>query len=103
MTLNELYTILTSTGLPVAYSHFPEKQSLPFVTYVVAYSSNFKADNKVMQKIENIQVELYTAKKDLVTEELLETALRENSIPWEVVEAFLEEENCFQRIYEITI
>jgi len=42
-----LFTLLKSTGLPVAYHHFTSPPSPPYIVYLFSYSSNFGADNKV--------------------------------------------------------
>ena len=108
MTLNDIYTILKATGYPVAYSHFikTDKASLrnpPYICYLSAYSSNFKADNKVYTKVDNLQIELYTAKKDLIAEKKIEDLLEKNEIAWESTETFIESEQLFQKNYEVRL
>lgn len=103
MTLQELNTILKATGYPVAYSHFLKPQAPPFITYLVAYSPNFIADNQVYQKINNVQIELYTDKKDLQAELKLEQVLYDNEIPYETTETYIESEKIYQRIYEVRL
>jgi hypothetical protein len=108
MTLVELKQILDTTGYPVAYSHFIATEnnpmpSPPYITYLVSHSSNMFADNKVHKKISNIQIELYTNKKDLQAESKLEDALDENEIPYETSEIWIESEKLFQKIYEIGV
>jgi hypothetical protein len=103
MMLTELKTILNECGYPVAYSHFTTPPIPPYVTYLVAYSSNFIADNKVYQKVSNVQIELYTTKKDLVAENKLETVLDNNEIPYQSTETFIESEQLFQKIYEVRL
>jgi hypothetical protein len=103
MTLAQLYNLLKATGYPVAYSHFSATPSIPFVTYLVSYSSNFNADNKVLQKIDNVQVELYTNKKDLAAESKLENILDNNEIPYDSTESFIESEGLFQKNYEVRL
>jgi hypothetical protein len=108
MTLVELKQILSTTGYPVTYSHFTETENNPipeppYITYLVAYSPNFIADNKVYKKISNIQIELYTAKKDLAAESKLEAVLDNNEIPYDSTETFIESENLFQKIYEVRL
>lgn len=108
MTLNEIYTILKATGFPVAYSHFTATNntplpSPPYITYLSAYSSNFKADNKVYHKIDNLQIELYTSKKDLITEKKLEDILDANEISYESTEVWIDSEKIFQKIYEVRL
>lgn len=106
--MNELKTILEATGFPVAYSHFIETEneplpSPPFIVYLATYSSNFMADNKVHIPIENVQIELYTSKKDLEAEAIVEAVLNENELPFATTEAFIESEELFQKIYEMRL
>lgn len=104
MTLVELKTILDATGYPVAYSHFKESPpSIPFITYLEFDSNNFHADNRTFKKVKNINVELYTDKKDLQAEATLETLLDSNDIPYETNETYIESEQLFQKIYEIGV
>lgn len=108
MTLSELNTILKATGYPVAYSHFTATTNNPmptppYICYLSAYSSNFKADNKVYSKGDNLQIELYTIKKDLVAEKKLEDLLDENEIPYESTETWIDTEKLFQKIYEVSL
>ena len=108
MTQSELYTMLKATGFPVAYSHFKESPntplpSLPYICYLSAFSSNFKADDKVYKKIDNLQIELYTNKKDLIAEKKLEDLLDANEIAYETTETWIDTEKLFQKIYEISI
>ena len=108
MTLNDIYTILKATGYPVAYSHFTGTTTTPlpippYITYLTAYSSNLMADNKVYKKIDNLQIELYTNKKDLTTEKKLEDILDNNDIAYDSTETWIDTEKLFQKIYEISI
>lgn len=103
MTQNELYNLLKSTGLPVAYHHFEEPPDLPYIIYLFAYSSNFGADNKTYQKINNYQVELYSNEKDLESEQLIENLFDENDIYYDKSETYIESEKMYQVIYEIQI
>lgn len=103
MTLAELKSILNATGYPVAYSHFTESNpapSIPYITYLVAYSSNLIADDEVYQEIDNVQIELYTVKKDLVAEGKVKEVLKNKKIPYQTTETFIESEQLFQKIYE---
>lgn len=108
MTLTELKSILDATGYPVAYSHFISTDNNPvpnppFITYLVINSSNMFADNKVYKKIGNIQIELYTNKKDLQAEKKLEDLLDLNEIPYETEETWIDTEKLFQKIYKIGV
>ena len=108
MNLLELKEKLNATGLPVAYSHFIETESFrppqpPYITYLEAPSSNFFADNKTYKKVINVDIELYTNKKDLESEAKIEKMLDENDIPYETNETWIETEKLYQRIYEIGV
>ena len=96
-----LFTLLKSTGLPVAYHHFTSPPSPPYIVYLFAYSSNFGADNKVHSQADNYQVELYTKTKDPAVEALIEGLFDANDIYWEKTETFIESEGLYQVLYEI--
>ncbi|MFD6509398.1 hypothetical protein [Bacillus sp. NPDC060175] len=105
MNLIELKKILDATGYPVAYSHFTATignpvPKPPYICYLVAGSSNMIADNKVHHKISDVNIELYTTKKDLAAESKLEQILDDNEIPYESSEVFIDSEKLFQKIYE---
>jgi len=101
--LYELKALLDQTGYPVSYSHFNSPPNPPYIAYLVAFSSNFHADNQVYAKIENAQVELYTEYKDPSVEKTLEDIFKDNEIPWDDTETWIETEQLFQRIYEIGV
>lgn len=103
MTQAELFQALKSLGMPVAYGSFSSPISPPFITYQFAYSSDVKADNQNYVEINNFQIELYTAKKDLAAEKLVQDKLKELGLPYSKIETWLEEEKLFQVIYEIQL
>lgn len=103
MQLSELVALLKTTGYPVAYHHFTESPTIPFIVYLDIGTSNFMADNKVYEKVLNIDVELYTEKKDLSAEKKLEDLFDANEMPWEVEEVWIETEKMYQRIYQIGV
>ncbi|PFS62569.1 hypothetical protein COK41_15890 [Bacillus cereus] len=108
MSLIELKKILDATGYPVAYSHFTALlgnpvPKPPFICYLVNGSPNMMADNKVHYKINDITIELYTAKKDLVAEAKLEKVLDDHEIPYDSYETFIESEKLYQKIYEMRL
>lgn len=103
MTLEEVKVLLETTGIPVTYRAWPEKAAppMPYICYLVAYSSNFGADNVVYHPINHIQIELYTELKDPDTEDKVEQAL--SSLFWEKTEEYIDTERCYQIIYEIEV
>ncbi|HFF3182763.1 TPA: hypothetical protein ACGCIB_001274 [Bacillus cereus] len=105
MTLGELTKILEATGYPVAYSHFtatPTKPvpTPPYICFLVDGSANLMAGNKVYHKINDLNIELYTTRKDLVTEAIIEKVLDDHDIPYDSYGTFIESEKLFQKIYE---
>lgn len=105
MTLEDIKTILEATGLPVAYRAFPEggAPALPFLCYYSPYTNNFAADGVAYAIINHISVELYTQVKDPATEGKVEAALTGAGIYWDKSETYLEDEKCFQILYEIEV
>jgi len=96
-----LFTLLKTINLPVAYHHFTSPPSPPYIVYLFSYNSNFGADNKVYDAEKNYQVELYTTKKDLASEALIEDLFNANDIYWDKTETYIDSEGLYQVLYEI--
>lgn len=103
MDLEKLNQRLESTGLPVAYWSFPEGEAppLPWICYIVTGSNNFVADGTVFYQIQHVDVELYTERKEPAVQALVEQAL--TGIPWQKSERYLDDERCYEVIYEIEV
>ncbi len=101
MTQAELFQELKEIGLPIKYHHFTEPPSPPYLIYLFSYSSDLIADNINYQEISNFQVELYTNKKDLQSEALVESKLKDLSMPYGKSETWIDTERLYQVIYEI--
>lgn len=103
MTQTELYKALKSIGLPIKYHHFTEPPLPPYLVYLYSYSSDLVADNVNYVDIENFQIELYTVKKDLASEKLVQDKLKELELPYEKSEYWLESEKLYQILYEVQL
>lgn len=104
MTLVELAQKLASIGYPVAYDHFTTTKEPPFIIYTNPDDNTFGADNKVVHKTKNINVEVYTSKKDLALEAKIEKLFDDNEIYYDDPdEVFIPSENVYKRTYYITI
>ena len=108
MTLNELSVLLRSvTGFSkkVAYRAFPvgKAPKLPFICYLCTNTNNFTADNYVYQVIQEVDIELYTEKKDEASEQAVEEKLNENGLVWEKYEDYLDSENCYMITYTVQL
>lgn len=99
--LENFKEILKTTGFPVAFHSFPEKEAppMPYIIYLTPYSNNFKADGKVYSSSPHIQVELYTQFKDMDAEAKVEKALED--VYYKKSETKLDSENCYEVIYEL--
>lgn len=108
MTLQNLNAALcTIPGFEkkVAYRAFPvgKAPKLPFICYLCTNTDNFKADDFVYQVIQGVDVELYTAKKDIASEQAVEDKLAELELAWEKSEEYLDSENCYMISYTISL
>ena len=103
MTIEELYTQLQTSKLPVAYDHFPVEDcpDPPFVVFREMGTHNFGADDKVCAKIKRLVIELVTIGKDEDAEDALEGAL--GFTFWEMTESYAENEKVWSTFYTIEI
>lgn len=105
MTLEELKTVLSTTGLPVAYRAFPADNppDMPFIVFQETGSDNFGADNKVWFSAMRIQIDLLCKTKSRLTEGLLENTLNNADIYWERESLFDDDEDYYRVTYDIEI
>lgn len=104
MTLPELISALKATGFPVAYSHFKSEVTPPYIVYLGAGNDDLMADNRNYVEIQNIQIELYTDKKDLHAEATLQNKFKELQIPYQKnPDIWIESEGVLQIVYEIQL
>lgn len=109
MTLSELRQVLLQTGYPVFYHHwtataqYPVCPDPPFICYLSGESNHFIADGKVYKKVPGVSVELYTDKKNLAAEAAIEHILDDNDIPYQDAEVWIEEEQLFEKIYDLEL
>ncbi len=91
--------LLEATGLPVAYHQFGEEKDLPFLVYYIPDSNIIAADDGVYQKVSVLRVELYTEKKDIAMEALVELVL--SNFYYTKSETYIESEKMYEIIYEM--
>lgn len=105
MTYNEIMTMMQETGLPFAYDHFAEGESPepPFAVFLFPSSSNFGADNKVWQKINQLRIELYTDFKQPNIENAIETVLDQHGLFYDKTEVWIDSENLYEVAYEMEV
>lgn len=105
MTYTEIATMVASMGFSYAYYSFPEAQApaLPYVLFYFPNTNNFNADDSVYQKVEALNIELYTSNKDYTSEAAVEAALAANGVPWEKSETYLTTENMYEVLYQMEV
>lgn len=108
MTLQDLNAALNAIpgfNKKVAYRAFPvgKAPKLPFICYICTNTNNFDADDYVYQVIQEVDIELYTAKKDEASERAVEAKLAEYNLAWEKYEDYIDSENCYMITYSVSI
>ena len=110
MTLAQLKTALEGMNDDafvgkVAYRAFPAKAApdLPFICILETETDNFKADSKVYFKRQHVFIELYSASKDVASEDLIEAMLNANELLWDKSEEYIGTEEMYEIIYEVVI
>lgn len=97
MTELELYTLLVTLSMPVAYDHFIDMSDLPGIVYRESTDNVFYADDGAYFAQNQYEVVLITKYKDTTTEDALETLFTNNDIAFEKQEYF----NDAERVYFI--
>lgn len=92
---------LKKQGIPYAYDHFAEGEGPdpPFLCFRCPNSDNFAADGTVYFPITEIDIELYTDKKDPETEKKLEDQLIQSGIFFEKTETWIDSEKLYEVLY----
>lgn len=99
MTYKEIKTLLETTGLPVAYYQW-EEGGAPEPPYIVFYfpnSNDFIADDSNYSRIRELNVELYTNRKDFALEEIVEGVL--SNLVYSRDETYIDSEGLYLVAY----
>lgn len=100
ITYENLFDVLLTTKMPVAYHHFSKTPSLPYLVFLREDTEMLGADNKNYVKFNNWLVELYTGQKSLEHEKQVEDALDTLEVAYSTVEGYLETEKMYLVRYE---
>lgn len=105
MTNQKVFKMVKSIGFPTAYHHFEEGQEpeKPYIVYLYPGTDNFAADGIVYQAINELDIELYTEKKDIEAEKKVEAVLKEHGFFYEKTETYLTSEKMFEVLYETEV
>ena len=105
MTHQEVMTMLAEMNLPYAYDHFVEGESPdpPFLVFLYPGSNHFAEDGKVYFKVNRLNIEFYTDKKDVELEETVEAVLDRHGIFYGKSEVWIESENLYEVLYQMEV
>lgn len=101
-TYSDIYTVLRSTGLPCAYSHFKTDQDPPYIVYIGNGQDNLNADNTHYWRNNTYQVEYYFTTKNEANEASIEDALLGAGFVYEKSEdLYIEDQGVFMIYYYV--
>lgn len=103
MTYQDIFSMLQETHLPVAYNFFETPQTLPYIIFTFPTNNDFVADNSNYVEIVRVQVELYTERKSIPTERILEDVLKAHNCVYEKSSAWIESESMNVTYFEMEI
>ena len=103
MTFKEVATMISGIGLPFAYYQFPEgtAQKTPFICYFYSGNNDVLADDSNYQKIEHLNIELYSDEKDFDSEAAIESARTSAGLVWSREETYIDDERLYMVLYEM--
>ena len=104
MTHKQIFDLLKTLEIPVAYDHFDSNKQVtpPFIAYREVAPDTFKADGITYYRPYEFEIELVTCKKDVSLESQIETLLTNNNIPYDIEnELWDDEEKIYHNFYNI--
>lgn len=101
MTHNEIMAMLAESQIPVAYDHYAEGESPdpPFLCFRYPATDHFSADGRVYYLIAQVDVEVYTDRKDPELEKRIEDVFDAHDIFYEKSEVWIESEKLYEVLY----
>lgn len=105
MTRAEVATMIEEIGLPCAYYQFPEdtEQATPFVVFFYSNTDDLYADDENYQRIEVLNIELYTSYRDFEKEAAIEQILKNHGFSYYMESSYIDSEKMQQTAYEMEV
>ena len=105
LSYEKIADLLDQTGLPFAYHHFAEGESPdpPFLVYLTPGSHNFSADGMVYYRVDQLDIELYTDRKQPEQEAKLEEIFDGAGLFYNKTEQFIRSEQLYEVLYEMEV
>ena len=103
MTFAEIATLINGIGLPNVYDHFTTSPEPPYLVFTTPTQNDFYADGENYCGKTWVYIEFFSEKRDLTSEGVIETALRNAGISWHKSVDFLNDEQIYQTTYETEV
>ena len=105
MTYEEINDMMAEMGLRYAYHHFAEGESPnpPFLIFLSPGENVFSADNVRYHSFKQLDIELYTDRKNPALEEEIEAALISHELYFSKSETWIESEKMYEVLYEMEV
>ena len=105
MTYEQIAEMMEEMELPFAYHHFAEGESPapPFLLFLSPGENTFSADNLAYFSCKQLDIELYTDKKQPELEEQVESVLSQHEIYYTKTELFIDSEELYEVLYEMEV
>lgn len=100
LTLPTIKTKLAeATGIPVAYTYYPNAKTFPYIVYDVVGDSPFSADDERYLTFSRVEVDLYTKYRDPALVKKVEDALTSLDVYFSKQETIVEDPECYNTIF----
>lgn len=102
---SDIAILIESLGYPFAYFQFTEDtaQPPPFICFFYSSDDSVHADDLNYAKIEQLNIEFYSAIKDFEAEEAIESALSANGFSYYKEQTYIETEKIYMTSYEMEV
>lgn len=102
MSTSNIQSLLLTTGLPVAYSHFQTQQVPPYIVWTGSGQNTFAADDTWYHRKNTYQIEYYFTKKNEANEAAIEQALLDAGYQYtKSADLFIEDQNVYLIYYDV--
>lgn len=102
---SDIAILIESLGYPYAYFQFTEDtaQAPPFICFFYSTDDSVHADDTNYAKIEQLNIEFYSAIKDFEAETAIEDALIANGFSYYKEQTYIETEKLYMTSYEMEV
>lgn len=100
MDVKQLFALLKTAKIPVAYDHFNKKTAPPFCTYTIN-ESYFGGDEKNLFASLSADVKIYTTTKDLAVESVFDGLF--DFVEFEKDTTYISDERLYETSYNFEI